>query len=184
MTRRSLCLALALATGGCERPRGAAAPPKEDMSKPQLILEVAVDGDGTDALTVRCTVRNHGDGAVQVLDSPRLPYLLDDGGALVVLHGVHPPPDDRDYNVIEIPTTRALAAGESLTFSRALVPLVLHGHYEDEATPPRHGAVSVVCRLGYGATAITAADRRSTSIERLLAWQQLVSSAPVTVHFP
>lgn len=180
--RLALCSALVL-TGACDRPRGAA-PPKEDMSKPQLSLEVAVDGDGTAGLTVRCTVKNQGDHAVQVLDSPRLPYLLAEGDGLVVLHGVHPPPEDRDYNVIEIPTTRALAAGEALTFSRALVPLTLHGHYEDESTPARHGAVTVACRVGYGTTAITAADQRSTSIERLLGWQQLVSSEPVTVHFP
>lgn len=183
IARMTLALACATAVTGCERP-GRTAPPKEDMSTPQLTIDVTIDGDGTAALAVRCTVTNAGAQPVQLFDSKRMPYLLDEGGTLVVLHGVHPPPDDRDYNIIEIPTTRPLGAGESLTFDVALVPLRLHGHFEDQPATTRHGPTPLVCRVGHGATAITEADRPRTTIDKLLSWQQLVSSAPVSVTFP
>jgi hypothetical protein len=86
---------------------------------------------------------------------------------------------------IEIPTTRVLAAGDVLAFDVSLVPLRLHDHYGDEPpVPARHGATTVVCRVAHGPTPIDAAVRGRTSINTLLAWQQLESSRPITVRFP
>jgi hypothetical protein len=155
------------------------------MNTSSLAIDVSVAGDGTSALAVRCVAKNVSGHALHVFDSARMPYLLDESGMLVVLHGVSPPPDDRDLNVIEIPTTRALAAGETLAFEVPLVPLHLRGHYGDEPPgPARHGAATLVCRVAHGATPIDAAMRARTTIQALLAWQRLESSRPVTVRFP
>ena len=154
------------------------------MPNQTFSIEVSVRGDGTPAAAVRCVARNVSDHAVHVFDARRMPYLLDEEGALVVLHGVHPLPQDRDLNLIQIPTTRPLAAGESLAFEAALHPLQLHGHYGDEPSPPRHGPVKVVCRIAHGATPIDAAAQRQLSIQTLLEWQTLESSAAVVVQLP
>lgn len=173
-----LCLA------ACSAPSGAVTP-KDDMNTSPIAIDLSVTGDGTPALTVRCVAKNVSGRPLHVFDSTRMPYLLDDHGTLVVLHGVSPPPEDRDLNVIEIPTTRVLAAGESLSFDVPLVPLRLRGHYGDEPpAPTRHGATTMVCRVGHGTTPIDATVRAHTSINALLAWQQLASSHPVDVHFP
>lgn len=147
-------------------------------------IEVSVSGDGTPAVAVHCVARNISDRVVHVFDGKRMPYLLAEGGALVVLHGMHPLPQDRDLNLVQIPTTRPLAAGEALTFEAALQPLQLHGHYGDEPSPPRHGPVKVVCRIAHGATPIEAADQSRLSIDALLAWQALEASPAVVVQLP
>lgn len=158
--------------------------PVTPMTQSSLSIEVSVSGDGTAAATVRCTARNVSGRELHVLDWRRLPYLLDEGGGLVVLHGVHPPPADRDLNIIEIPTTRPLAAGEALTFEAKLSPLVLHGHYGEEPSPPRHGPVEVRCQVGHGATPILEAARHQISINTLLEWQHLETSPTVIVKLP
>lgn len=186
MTIKILLLAIAGALGvaACSPP-SSAVNHKDDMNKPSLAIDVHVTGDGTPALTVHCTAKNVSDQPLHVFDSSRMPYLLDEHGTLVVLHGVSPPPEDRDLNAIEIPTTRVLPPGDALSLDVALVPLRLHGHYGDEPPrPARHGAATVVCRVGYGATPIDAAARAHTSITTLLTWQQLASSRPVTVQLP
>jgi hypothetical protein len=114
-----------------------------------------------------------------------MPYLLDEHGTLVVLHGVSPPPEERDLNGIEIPTTQVLAPGDALAFDVGLVPLRLHSHYGDEPPgPAHHGAATVVCWVAHGATPIDAAARTRTAIGGLLAWQRLEASRPVTVQLP
>jgi hypothetical protein len=169
---------------GCSPPTGSVTP-EDHMNTSSLAIDVSVTGDGTAALAARCVVRNVSGRALHVFDSPRMPYLLDEHGTLVALHGVSPPPEDRELNVIEIPTTRALPAGETFAFDVPLVPLRLRGHYGDEpAGPARHGAASFVCRVAHGATPIDAAARARTSIQAVLAWQQLESSRPVVVQFP
>lgn len=174
----------ALAAASCSPP-SSAIHHKDDMTQPFLAIDVHVTGDGTPALAVHCTAKNVSDQPLHVFDSARMPYLLDEQGTLVVLHGVSPPPDDRDLNGIEIPTTRVLQPGDALSFDVSLVPLRLHGHYGDEPPhPARHGAATVMCRVGYGATPIDAAARAHMSITRLLTWQQLASSQPVTVQLP
>lgn len=166
-------------------PPGGTVNHKDPMHTSSLAIEVSVSGDGTPALAVRCTAKNASGHALHVFDSPRMPYVLDGSGTFVVLHGVTPPPEDWDLNGIEIPTTRALAAGEMLVFEVRLVPLRLRGHYgEEPPAPERHGPAALACRIAYGATPIDAAARTHTTIQALLAWQQLASSAPVTVRFP
>lgn len=158
---------------------------KDDMNTSSLAIDVSVTGDGTLALTVHCAAKNVSGYPLNVFDSPRMPYLLDEHGMLVVLHGVSPPPDDRELNAIEIPTTRVLAPGDVLSFDVPLVPLRLRGHYGDAPpAPARHGAATVVCRVAHGATLIDTAARARTAIGPLLAWQQLESSRPVVVQLP
>lgn len=155
------------------------------MSTRSLAVEVSVTGDGTPALAVRCVAKNVSGHALHVFDWPRMPYLLDEAGTLVMLHGVHAPPEDVNLNGIEIPTTRVLAAGEALAFEVPLVPVHLHNHYYDEPPgPARQGVAKVVCRVGHGATPIDAAMLMRTTITTLLAWQHLESSRPVIVRFP
>lgn len=174
----------ALSLAACSPPSGVVNH-KDDMNTSSLAIDVSVTGNGTQALTVHCAAKNVSDQPLNVFDSPRLPYLLDEYGMLVVLHGVSPPPEDRDFNGIEIPTTRVLAAGDALSFDIPLVPLRLHDHYSEEPPrPARHGASTLVCRIAHGPTPIDAAARGRTSINTLLAWQQLESSRPVTIQFP
>jgi hypothetical protein len=155
------------------------------MNTSSLAIDVSVTGDGTSALTVHCTAKNVSGQPLHVFDSPRMPYLIDEHGGLVVLHGVSPPPEDRELNAIEIPLTRVLAPGEALSFDVPLVPLWLRGHYGDEPPgPARHGAATIVCRIAHGATPIDAAVRARTTIGALLAWQQIASSRPVAIQFP
>ena len=173
-----LCLAACCAPSG-------AVHHKDDMTTSSLAIDLSMTGDGTSALTVHCAAKNVSGHPLHVFDSRRMPYLLDEHGTLVVLHGVSPPPEDRELNVIEIPTTRVLAPGDVLSFDVPLVPLRLRGHYGDESpAPARHGAATVVCRVAHGATPIDAAARARTSISALLTWQQLESSRLVGVQFP
>ncbi|HEX7839560.1 MAG TPA: hypothetical protein VF469_18925 [Kofleriaceae bacterium] len=50
--------------------------------------------------------------------------------------------------------------------------------------PSVANTTTVVCRVAHGPTPIDAAARGRTSINTLLAWQQLESSRPVTIQFP
>jgi hypothetical protein len=183
-TNLHLLTAVVLGLTACCAPSGAVNH-KDDMNTSSLAIDVRVTGDGTPTLTVHCAAKNVSGHPLNVFDSQRMPYLLDEHGTLIVLHGVSPPPEDRELNVIEIPTTRMLAPGDVLSFDVPLVPLRLRSHYGDEPpAPARHGAATVVCRVAHGATPIDAAARARTSIGALLAWQQLESSRPVVVHFP
>jgi hypothetical protein len=174
----SICLV------ACSAPRESARH-EDNMNTSSLAIDVSVTGDGTTAPVVRCAAKNVSGRELHVFDSARMPYLLEEGGTLVVLHGVSPPPEDRDLNVIEIPTTRVLGAGETLAFEVPLVPLRLRGHYGDEPPQPaRHGETTVICRVAHGATPIDASARARTTIQALLSWQKLESSRPVIVHFP
>jgi hypothetical protein len=184
MLARRIMVVTGLCLAGCGSQTGAMNH-KDDMNTSSVAIDVSVTGDASPALVVRCVAKNVSSQPVHVFDSSRMPYLLDDNGTLVVLHGVSPPPDDRELNLIEIPTTRTLAAGDSFAFTAALVPLRLRGHYGDSPpAPARHGAATVVCRVGFGATPIDAGARAHTTITALLAWQALASSRPVVVQLP
>jgi hypothetical protein len=184
--RLYLLIATALATvlglAGCGAPQTPVAA-SEPVSA--LAIDLSVTGEGTAALAAHCTARNVSAAPVQVFDWPRMPYLLDEHGTLVVLHGISPPPEDRDLNAIEIPTTRPLAPGESLTFDAPLVPLKLHSHYGDEpAGAGHHGVAAIVCRVAHGATPIDAAARAHTTIATMRTWQQIESSPTLVVRLP
>lgn len=179
----SLYLGIATALGllGCGAPQ-ASVVASEPVSA--LAIDLSVTGDPA-ALTAHCAARNVSSAPVQVFDWPRMPYLLDDRGTLVVLHGISPPPEDRDLNTIEIPMTRTLAPGESLSFDAPLSPLKLRSHYGDEpAGQGHHGATAIVCRVAHGATPIDAAARAHTTIATLLTWQQIESSPTLVVRLP
>ena len=179
-----LAIAGVLCLAACAAPGGAVSH-KDNMTTSSLAIDLRVTGNGTPALTVHCAAKNVSGHPLNVFDSPRMPYLLDEHGTLVILHGVSPPPEDRELNAIEIPTTRVLTPGDVLSFDVPLVPLRLRGHYGDESpAPARHGAATVVCRVAHGATPIDAAARARTSIHALAAWQTLESSQPVVVQFP
>ena len=177
-----LGIAIALGLAGCGAPQASVAS-SEPVSA--LAIDLSFTGEGTPALAAHCTARNVSSAPVQVFDWPRMPYLLDDRGTLVVLHGISPPPENADLNAIEIPMTRTLAPGESLTFDAPLVPLKLHSHYGDEpASQPLHGPSAIVCRVAHGATPIDAAARAHTTIATLIGWQQIESSPTLVVRLP
>ena len=180
----SLCPAFAIVLGlaGCGAPQTSVAT-SEPVSA--LAIDLSFTGEGTPALAAHCAARNVSAAPVQVFDWPRMPYLLDDRGTLVVLDAISPPPEDRDLNAIEIPVTRTLAPGESLTLDAPLVPLKLHSHYGDEpAGQPHHGPSAIVCRVAHGATPIDAAARTHTTIATLISWQQIESSPTLVVRLP
>ena len=133
---------------------------------------------------VRYAIKNTGSQPVHLLDGARMPYLLRaKDGALVVLHGVNAP--EEDYHMVEIPKTRALAPGESLERGVSLVPLKLRDHFEEEReTTPLHGAVTLRCQAGFGDTPIGDAEKKKLSIEKLLKWQKLAESAPLSITLP
>lgn len=150
---------------------------------PALAVDLSFTGGGTPALAAHCAAKNISSQPVQVFDSPRMPYLLDEHGTLVVLHGVSPP-GDRVLGAIEVPLTRALPPGETLAFDLPLAPLKLRSHYGDEVDATLHGATPIVCRVAHGTTPIDAAARAHTSITGLLAWQQFDASLTVVVKLP
>lgn len=192
MTITNLCLAsaaaVAITTGtgalclGCGASAGAVNQPVD--RPPALAIDLTVAGEGTSALTAHCAANNISTAPVHVFDAPRMPYLIEDRGTLVLLHGVSPPPENADLNTIEIPTTRPLAPGESFAFDVPLVPLVLRGHYGPVTGAVPHGPAAIVCRVAHGATPIDAITRARMSIATLLSWQQIESSPTLAVRLP
>lgn len=153
---------------------------KDEPPAPALSVDLSFTGAGTPALAAHCAAKNISSQPVQVFDSPRMPYLIDDHGTLVVLHGVSPP-GDRLLGAIEIPLTRELPPGETLVFDVPLAPLRLRSHYGDEPDAAVHGATPIVCRVAHGTTPIDAAARAHTTISALLAWQQFDASLTLVV---
>ena len=167
----------------CGAPAGAVV--RDEAPPSALAVDLSFAGEGTPSLTAHCAAKNVSGQPVQVFDSPRMPYLISDRGTLVVLHGVSPPPEDRDLNAIEIPTTRPLAPGDSVAFDVRLAPLHLRSHYGAEPPDPAlHGATAIVCRVAHGATPIDEAARAHTAISALLAWQQFEASPTLVVRLP
>lgn len=178
---RRLVTAGIVCLAGCSAPSSAV---KDEPAPSALAIDLSLTGSGTQALVAHCAAKNVSAAPVHVFDSPRMPYLLDDKGTLVVLHGVSPPPEDRDLNAIEIPTTRVLAPGAVLEFDAPLVPLRLRSHYGDEPGAAHHGATPIVCRVAHGATPIDAAALAHTTIATLLSWQRFESSQTLAVRLP
>ncbi|WP_428261227.1 hypothetical protein [Haliangium sp.] len=148
-------------------------------------VTLSAAGPGTDAHTVHWSVENIGDTPVHVLHNKRMPYVLRRDSSLLLLHGVHPPDPDKDYNIIEIPTTVELASKARLEGDVALVPLALRDHY-GEAQPgaPLTGKVEVRFAVGWGETPILEGERHRYSIQALLDWQTVTESEPLVVTLP
>jgi hypothetical protein len=186
---RHAIVALALLATGCNSTPDASHPDTSPMGKervmaPDIQCSARTAEDGR--VVVHYEIRNAGTEAIHVIDSKRLPYQLADGATLVLLHGVNPPDPDRLYNLIEIPLTRALAPGEQIAGEQSLPITTLRDHYGDQPAPAAllHGRIQVRCSIGWGTTPITAASRRTMSIQQLLAWQQLTRSAVLEVVLP
>ncbi len=162
---------------------GASASQVPAEAPPSLSVDLSLTGIGTPALAAHCSVKNIASQPVNLLDSPRMPYLISEHGTLVVLQGVSPP-EDSVMGAIEIPLTQALPPGASLAFDVPLTPLHLRSHYGDPPDPGVHGATPIVCRVAHGATPIDAAARAHTTITGLLAWQQFESSLTLVVKLP
>jgi hypothetical protein len=179
--------AVVIAAGACACLAACGAPStsvvKEEPPAAALAVDLSLAGLGTPALAAHCAAKNISGQPVHVFDSPRMPYLIDDHGTLVVLHGVSPP-GDRLLGAFEIPTTRALPPGETLAFDVPLTPLHLRSHYGDEPDPGLHGAMAIVCRVAHGAAPIDAEARARTTITALLAWQQFEASPTLVVKLP
>lgn len=150
-------------------------------AKPALELTCSVE---TTAVPVaRCSARNVSSETVHVFDSKRLPYLLlEDDGGLVLLYGVHPAPPLKNFNMVEIPTTRPLLPGDSLVFEAALEPLVLANHFEVLPTPAGiDGEHRLVGRVGWLPAPVTRDMVHRVALPWLLGQQRTVDAAPVTV---
>src|SRR5262245_35858395 len=80
--------------------RSAGAP---SMSQSPIRVTTAI-AQHDSKLVFRYHVENRGTAEVHLFDSRRMPYLIarPDGG-LLVLHGVHPPAPNKNYNAIEVP---------------------------------------------------------------------------------
>jgi hypothetical protein len=186
---------------GCARANGSAAEPAPAGAQARALAqdpggevvhhedvivtcEAVSGGDGT--LAVSYAVTNRGQAAIHLFESARMPYVLREGDAnLVLLHGVNPPDPNIDYPMIEIPTTRPLEPGATYSARVPLVPLVLRDHYQRQRQPTvLHGPVSLVCRVGWGSTPITPKERMSMAIQALLAWQHLSEAPRITLLFP
>ncbi|HEX3766164.1 MAG TPA: hypothetical protein VHW23_46030 [Kofleriaceae bacterium] len=173
----------AAAAGACLGACGATAGQVKAEPPPSLAVDLSLTGAGTPALAAHCAVKNISSQPVNLLDSPRMPYLIHESGTLVVLDGVSPP-EDNVLGAIEIPLTQALPPGASLAFDVPLTPIHLRSHYGEQADPGLHGATPIVCRVAHGATPIDAAARAHTTITGLLAWQQFESSLTLVVKLP
>ena len=166
--------------------------PTETPSTPTEPLRISCTPSTGEAgeLTVRVVIENVSDGTLHIFDSPRMPYLLEEDGDLVILYGVNPPDPNVDYFVIEIPPTQALAPGERVEDTVSLRPLHLGDHYglprERNSPVTRHGAITVHCAVGWGDTPILPAPEEQDvrNINELLAWQQLSRAEPIQVEFP
>jgi len=153
------------------------------------VICTPLTGDGG-KVAVRVTIENTSDDVLYILDSWRMPYLLEQDGDLVILYGVNPPDPNMDYFMIEIPPTRALPPGEQMADEVSLTPLRLGDHYslprERNPAVTRHGAVTVHCEVGWGRTPILSSpeEQNVRNINQLIAWQQISRAEPVQVQFP
>jgi hypothetical protein len=186
---RHAMVAFAVLATGCNSTPDVSRPDTSPMRKdhvmaPDIQCSARTADDGR--VVVHYEIRNAGTEPIHVIDSKRLPYQLADGAMLVILHGVNPPDPHRLYNLIEIPLTRPLAPGEQIAGEQLLPMARLRDHYSEEAAPAGllHGRIQVRCDIGWGTTPITAASRRTMSIQQLLAWQQLTRSAVLEVVLP
>jgi hypothetical protein len=180
---RIATLYAAAASAGFAACGAAASQVPAEAPPPSLAVDLSLTGVGTPALVAHCAVKNISGQRVNLLDSPRMPYLINEHGTLVVLDGVSPP-EDSVLGAIEIPLTQALPPGASVAFDVPLAPLHLRSHYGDQPDPGLHGATPIVCRVAHGATPIDAAARAHTTITGLLAWQQFESSLTLVVKLP
>ncbi|TMQ09181.1 MAG: hypothetical protein E6J91_31095 [Deltaproteobacteria bacterium] len=157
---------------------------KDRLMAPDIQCSARTADDGR--VVVHYEIRNAGTEAIHLIEGKRLPYQLTDGPTLVLLHGVNPPDPDRLYNLIEIPLTRPLAPGEHIAGEQLLPTAMLRDHYGEQPTPStlRHGRIQVRCDVGWGTTPITAASRRTMSIQQLLTWQQIARSTAFEVVLP
>lgn len=139
---------------------------------------------------VRVAIKNVSEEPLHIFDSPRMPYVLEQEGELVILYGVNPPDPNVEYFMIEIPATRLLPAGAEVTDVVRLTPLHLGNHYslprERNPAVTRHGEVTVHCEVGWGRTPILPAQEEQTvrNIQQLMAWQALSRAKPIPVQFP
>ena len=102
----------------------------------QIDLTCVIDRDQPDRPSLSIELFNGLSETIHIFDSPRMPYfILQDDGTLLILHGVHAPNPEIDYGMIEIPLTRPLQPGASVSWQIDLVPLNLKNHYEAEREP-------------------------------------------------
>lgn len=134
---------------------------------------------------IELQIRNNSPTTIHIFDSSRMPYrIMEDDKTLLILYGVNPPDPNKFYYGIEIPLTRPLRTGEEVSVSVDINPLYLGDHYESHRQPTLlHGRITVIGQVGWGMTPIVAADRPRMSIQRLLDWQSLSSSEPITLDF-
>ena len=140
-----------------------------DLDKP-LRVDAGIDGT-----TCWIEATNVGTTTVHVFDSDAMPYLLQDGDGLRVLHGMHEPPPNRDYWGIEIPPTRPLAPGDVFRGSVDLEPLWVHSHYgTGDPFVGLADPVRIRTAVGWGREPLDDAALASTNVHLVCTtWQRL-----------
>lgn len=180
-----LLLVLVLVLVACETSTGT---PLASVDSIRVSCEPTQGEGGAPAVSV--VIENASSDTLHIFDSPRMPYLLEEGDDLVILYGVNPPDPNTDYFAIEVPPTKVLPPGERVEDTVSLTPLHLGDHYglprERNSPVTRHGAVTVRCEVGWGKTPIlpAPAEQAVRNINDLLAWQELSRAEPVEVQFP
>lgn len=132
---------------------------------------------------VRYEIENVTAHTIHIFDDDRMPYLIAEGPKkLLVLVGVTAPPDDVDFSFVHIPLTRPLEPGARGGGEVSLSPPVFHDHYGPKPPPAGlEGEVEVRCSVAWGTTPIDRTNRHLQSVNLLLKWQTLATSAPVRV---
>lgn len=157
----------------------------QDMNSPlEINCFVAPTTDGDVVFCYQLT--NVSKENIFVFDSPRMPYvIMQENGALLVLHGVNAPDPEVDYNVVEIPITQAVTPGSTISFKVNLNPLFLRDHF-GKSPQPTHvtGSITVSCRVAWGNSPIEPHERHKLSLPSLLSWQKMAEGNSVEVMFP
>jgi len=174
-----------LTLAGCGVSAATAPAPTEALQ----VICTPLTGDGG-AVAVRVAIENVSDDVLYILNTWRMPYLLEKDGDLVILYGVNPPDPNVEYFMIEIPTTQRLPPRARVENEVSLTPLRLGDHYglprERNSPVTRHGAATVRCEVGWGRTPILSSpeEQNVRNINQLIGWQQISQAEPVQVQFP
>ncbi len=183
--------ASALAATTCEPPRevlrNTATRRTEGTGLIPAEIRCAAEPTSDGRIIVRYQIRNVGLETIHILDGRHMPYQLAlDPTTLVILHGVNPPEPGKLYNMIDIPLTRPLAAGQRFGGEVVLPTGTLRDHFRRHPIPASlaHGTIQVRCEVGWGVSPITAANRLQMTMPRLLAWQQIARYGPISVTLP
>jgi hypothetical protein len=155
------------------------------LAKPAVAVscvETLVQGH----LGVQIAVRNLSRGTVHVVDGHRMPYAQRQPDGAVSVFSLVNPHNDEDMlpPILDLPTSRALQPGETMTLTRTLDPFLQSEHWSwDNKPTPLHGNVTVRCRVAWGRQPLPPANR-PIGLDYVLKWQQIAQAKPIVIKFP